>query len=395
MTLSELNRVARRLHPTRDPCVTLLAMSVAPHNVAVLLTPPGTAALAVVRVGGPLAHAFIASRFSKAVPAGRCVHGELRDESGQVIDDPVVVRVDDSPTFDLSLHGGPWVVRSTLDSLSRFGFHVDPAPALPLPAHAVDTDDPVERDVLTHLPLARTELAVRALLAQRDAWKPHTYSIQKNCDTHESPRPACREDENPSQDLSLWWLLHPPRIAIVGVPNVGKSTLANQLFATERSIVADLPGTTRDWVGDIANLDGLAVMLIDTPGLRDTLDPIEASAIRHATAPIDSADLIILVLDASRPTDDAQTALLARFPDALRVWNKVDHLATPPHDVLSTVATTGQGVDALRTQIKAHFGLTVPYDLHPPRLWTSGDVSPVRRGDEKGIRAGPLPKEKV
>ena len=67
------------------------------------------------------------------------------------------------------------------------------------------------------------------------------------------------------KDMTLWRLLHPPKIAIVGEPNVGESTLANRLFGQQRSITADVPGTTRDWVGEMADIGGLAAMLIEYP----------------------------------------------------------------------------------------------------------------------------------
>src|SRR5690606_3480586 len=97
-------------------------------------------------------------------------------------------------------------------------------------------------------------------------------------------------------DASLRNLLRLPRVAIIGTPNVGKSTLANQLFAQERSITADLPGTTRDWIGEIANIDGLAVMLVDTPGQGQPRDPVEAAAVDASIHQIDASDLIVLVL---------------------------------------------------------------------------------------------------
>ena len=145
-------------------------------------------------------------------------------------------------------------------------------------------------------------------------------------------------------DRSLWFLLHPPQVAIVGAANVGKSTLANQLFAQERSITADIPGTTRDWVGEIANLDGLPVMLIDTPGIRATDDAIEQQAIATSGAIITASELIVLVLDASRPLVGEQRALIERWPDAVRVINQVDR--AHQWDVssissINTIATQG------------------------------------------------------
>jgi tRNA modification GTPase len=174
------------------------------------------------------------------------------------------------------------------------------------------------------------------------------------------------------EDRSLHWLLHPPRVAIIGIPNVGKSTLANQLFAQERSITADLPGTTRDWVGEIANLDGLAVMLVDTPGLRETHDPIEREAIARSREVVSAADLVVLVLDPTQPREPGQAALERADPGALRVLNKSDRIGGWQVDepVLHTVATTGRGIDALRTAIREHFLGPAPFDVSRPRCWT-------------------------
>ena len=133
-------------------------------------------------------------------------------------------------------------------------------------------------------------------------------------------------------------------MAIVGPANAGKSTLANRLLLQDRSIVADLPGTTRDWVGETANLDGLPVMLIDTPGIRETDDPIERAAIQRSIPAIDSADLVILVLDATRPLAPEQQPLLDRFPRAIRVVNKSDQPPQFEMKCLHTVATHAFGL---------------------------------------------------
>jgi small GTP-binding protein len=175
-------------------------------------------------------------------------------------------------------------------------------------------------------------------------------------------------------DPSLDRLLHPPRVAIVGAPNVGKSTLANQLFAQERSITADLPGTTRDWVGEIANLDGLPVMLVDTPGVRETADAIEQQAIERSREIVTGADLIVYVIDATAPFVPATKV------SVLHVLNKADR-GVPPglaYD-LATVATTGQGIDALRSLIRARLGCA---ELTPdaPRCWTDRQRQVLRDG---------------
>jgi tRNA modification GTPase len=311
----------------------------------------------VVRLTGPGVAAFLREHFSKPVRPGRCVHGELAD-AGDVLDDPVVVLSEDESHVDVNLHGGPWVVQAALELARRNGFRVEASHPLPLPAEAVDGEGEIEREVLSHLPMARTDLAVRVLLAQVEAWR-------KLGSSEVDARRVLG-------DRSLWWLLHPPRVAIVGAANVGKSTLANQLFAQERSVTADLPGTTRDWVGEMADVNGLPVLLVDTPGLRPTGDAIEREAIAAAAGEVARADLVVVVLDATRPFEAEQTQLLDAHPDALVVLNKCDISEKGDargRECIRTVGTTGGGVEELRAAIAARFGCD-KLALDRPRWWT-------------------------
>jgi tRNA modification GTPase len=357
----------------------------APTNRAYLLTPPGSAAIAVVRACGPGVAAFLADYFAGKPGAGRASHGGLRDgdfnDGDRVIDDPVVVLVRPDAA-DLNLHGGPWVVRSTLNLLARCGFDVVPQLPMPLPDDVLDViaeppAEAIERDVLAHLPLARTEAAVRALLAQPAAWAAFAASCPPAADTAAV-----------LADRMLERMLAPARVAVVGGANVGKSTLANRLFGQDRSITADLPGTTRDWVGELADLDGVAVLLVDTPGLRATEDPIEQAAIAGSRAQVAAADVVVVVFDAGRPMDDEQRAPLAAFSGALVVVNKVDQpaawdrSATPEfagQEVVTVVATTGDGVADLRRAILRRLGCAGVADLRRPRCWTDGQRDWLRR----------------
>lgn len=318
------------------------------QSIAIPLTGPAPAAIAVVRLIGSGILPFLEAHFSRPVAAGRCVHGELTDGT-RVIDDPVVVLAPNAAWIDINLHGGPWVVRSFMALAARCGFKTIDQPHLPLPLEALDDDEMLVQEILSYLPMARTELAVRVLLGQQRAWE-QLKERQQSVD-------ASSELRRVASDTTLQHLLFPPRVAIVGAANVGKSTLANQLFGQERSITADMAGTTRDWVGEIANIDGLPVTLVDTPGLRQTDDPIEQTAIERSRPEIESASLVVLVLDGTRPLEPEQAALIDRFPQALRVINKSDRpmaWSTPSFQA-RTVATTGAGVQDLRNQIILHF----------------------------------------
>lgn len=336
-------------------------------NQVMLLTPPGAGAIAVVRLAGPLVTGFLAKHFSQRIAVGQCVHGELRDHD-QVIDDPVIVRVS-TDVADINLHGGVWVVRVVIDLATHAGFALIPTHSdMELPAPAVDGQNPLEREMLQSLPLARSELAVRALLNQPRAW----------LEFENLPEEARRDALNEIlADEALWWLLHPPRVAIIGQANVGKSTLANQLFAQERSITADLPGTTRDWVGEMALVNGLPILLVDTPGMRQTTDTIEFEAIERAGDEVRRADLVILVLDASMPLTSDEPALYEKYPRALIVANKSDRAlagVTYPFPAVSAAATTGQGVATLQKKIAAHFGCD-DLDVRRPRWWTKEQLT--------------------
>ena len=283
------------------------------------------------------------------------MHGTLRD-GVRGVDDPVVVISGEGTVADLSIHGGPWVVRTVMDLMGRRGFEVLDTGRVH--KEAIDGDSEIAREVAQYLPLATTELGLRALLAQETAWQ----NAALGGGDGEAGRVLA--------DRSLQWLLHPPRVAVVGIPNVGKSTLANQLLGRERLITADVPGTTRDWVGEIANLDGLPVMLIDTPGVRPTDDPIEREAIERSREQVAGADLVVLVLDPTQPWA-GQESLQVEYTQALRIVNKSDQ-GNVPHaaEAVKTVATTGEGVDRLRQAIRVHFLGSGPLDPTRRRWWT-------------------------
>lgn len=319
------------------------------ENRAMRLTGPGMSAIAVVRLVGPLAPMFLERYFSKPVPPGRAFHGELSDGT-ETIDDPMVVRTS-ADSVDISLHGSVWIVRRVLDLARSFGFEADDSS---LTASDWPDAEGLWPEVLAALPGARTPLAVKALLAQPSAW----------ANGHREPAEVLL-------DRSLQRLLSLPAVALVGPANVGKSTLANTLFGQARSITADLPGTTRDWVGGIADISGLAVMLIDTPGARETADPIERAAQAGSAPQVNAAELVIVVLDRSLAMTDHERSLLAEYPSAIIVANKADRPAAwdSTHvNAIGTIATEDAGVEPLRRAILAYFGCE-NFDIHRPRLW--------------------------
>ena len=147
-------------------------------------------------------------------------------------------------------------------------------------------------------------------------------------------------------------------VVIVGPPNAGKSSLFNALVGASRAIVTELPGTTRDALTERVDVHGLAVTLVDTAGLREATDPIEAEGVARTRQAQGVAALTIVVIDQSAPLDPAARRLVAdRGSAAFVVLNKCDRQAAWPAGDLADAdpviisAATGEGLDALRARI--------------------------------------------
>ena len=142
-------------------------------------------------------------------------------------------------------------------------------------------------------------------------------------------------------------------LAIVGRPNVGKSTLFNRLLEQDRAIVTEIPGTTRDLVSETAAIGGIPVKLFDTAGIRETTERVEALGIERSYQAIADADLTLVVIDASQPLEAEDEALIARAgARSLVVANKSDLAAAPTApNAIAVSALTGHGIAELREAI--------------------------------------------
>lgn len=153
---------------------------------------------------------------------------------------------------------------------------------------------------------------------------------------------------------------------IVGKPNVGKSSLLNALLMEKRAIVTDIPGTTRDVIEEFINIDGVPVKIIDTAGIRETEDIVEKIGVEKSREKINEADLIILMLDASRELDnedleiidyikDRKYIVLLNKSDIGNKINKNDISELNSDFVIEVSAKTGEGLDKLKNSIKHLF----------------------------------------
>jgi tRNA modification GTPase len=151
------------------------------------------------------------------------------------------------------------------------------------------------------------------------------------------------------------------RLVIAGKPNVGKSSLFNRLLGTERAIVTEMPGTTRDLLSETASIAGIPVRFCDTAGIRDAGDLVEGLGVERSLDALADADLVLVVLDGSRPFDseDARVLALVKEISHLIVLNKSDLQQAgngPPAGAVRVSAKTGAGFEALGAAIEERFG---------------------------------------
>lgn len=143
-------------------------------------------------------------------------------------------------------------------------------------------------------------------------------------------------------------------LAIVGRPNVGKSSLFNRLLEQDRAIVTDIPGTTRDTVSEVAAIGGIPVRFVDTAGIREGQDKVEQLGIERSYQALADADLVVVVLDGHAGITPEDQELLDRAgSQALIVINKADQGLAPglPDNALHVSALTGEGIDTLRARL--------------------------------------------
>jgi tRNA modification GTPase len=297
-----------------------------------VLTPPGSAAIAVLSVRGPNAWTIVRRYFRPArgplpdTPSAGFRFGRF----GDTATDEVVLVVRQPDWFEVHCHGGRRVVEWLLGLMTSSGATEATWSELPAPEFA----DPRAAALL---PFARTVRTASILLDQA-----HGAFLQSSPDDEVARRNAAVGRH----------LVEPWTVAIAGPPNAGKSTLLNALAGFSRSVVSPIPGTTRDAVSVSLAFDGWPVDLIDTAGMRETLDALELEGVERARQMVAASDLCLWVVDATEPLP--HSVELIGGHRVLAVINKCDVAVVPNYVLPNAIrisAATGQGLAELATRI--------------------------------------------
>lgn len=330
--------------------------------LAALLTPPGRGALAVIHVAGEGARALVGALFSGPIDdrlrAGRLVRG------GEVVDEVMVRSAEGftaEETVEITCHGGTAVVERIFEVLG---------------APRVSTEELLERGVETGkidllqseawslLPDARTERAALMLQAQAEG------ALSRAVRGMKSTADAARLLETAAAGIAL---ASPRRVVLAGPANAGKSSLFNALVDRDRAIVSPIPGTTRDPVVETIAIDGLPLLLVDTAGVEEPRDPLEALSIERAASAAAAADVVLFLFDAEAGARGPELVFLERLAGktTILLLNKSDVGSKKPLlEALPISAKTGLGLDALRRRIVEALGITRFPEEGAPAVFT-------------------------
>lgn len=371
-------------------------------TIVAISTPPGRGGIGVVRLAGPDARSIAAPmlRLRRELEAGRAVFGELVEPGSSERIDEVVVTFFQKPhsyttddLIEISAHGSPVVLRHIVEMALGRGARLAEPGEFTMRAFLNGRIDLTQAEAVRDLIESQTLYQARVAAQQLEGALSKRISpikqklvelialMEAGVDFAEDDVPVLASAvilENIakvrgglaelSRSFAYGKLVHEGlTLAIVGRPNVGKSSLFNRLVERERAIVTATPGTTRDLVSETVAIGGIPVKLVDTAGIRKALDEAESIGIRKSMEALADADMVLVVLDTSQPlhAEDRELLQLVQQRSAIVVENKSDLGATisrlkdlPSENLVRvrTSAVSGSGVPELREAILRQIG---------------------------------------
>jgi tRNA modification GTPase len=370
-------------------------------TICALATAPGRAGIAVVRLSGSESFQLARNLFIPAHPLAdfperRAILGRIRDPISGVDLDEVLMTCFRAPhsytgedTAELSMHGSPVIISTVLERLCAGGARLAEPGEFTMRAFLLGRMDLAQaeavRDVIEATTLFQAQVAARQrsgeisrrITPTKELLVDIIVNLESAVEFVEEALPVHSREKIATgldgllEEMGRWIegakqgriIRDGFRMAIVGRPNVGKSSLFNALLGAERSIVTAIPGTTRDFVSEVASFEGIPVYLGDTAGIRNTGDAIEQLGVQRSFGALADSDLALLVVDAGRARSSEDDEVRGQLGSCLPVvvmnksdlvprWSKEEKeefARTIPWVDVS--CKTGAGLEDLRTMI--------------------------------------------
>ena len=373
-------------------------------TITAIATARGEAAIGIVRVSGPLALTIATELFRSPrklppteLPTHTLTYGRVVDTSAaDTVIDEVLLSVMRAPKtytgediVEFNCHGGIVPLTAVLDLVVKNGARIAEPGEFTKRAFLNGKLDLAQAEAVAELIASKTDLSrkiaidalagklsdtvnelndrIAALLAEVEAsidFPEEDLDFMKVETQLKTARSVQNDLTTLLETADHGRLINEGvNVAILGKPNVGKSSLLNALVGTTRAIVTDIPGTTRDTIEEMINIGGIPLKLIDTAGIRATDDIVEQQGVERSKAVRDTAELLLLMFDASQPLNAADRELLqvAQASSAILILNKVDlPVLTSSNEILAhcpkkriveTVIPEGKGLDKLKTTV--------------------------------------------
>ncbi|MBS1789834.1 MAG: tRNA uridine-5-carboxymethylaminomethyl(34) synthesis GTPase MnmE [Acidobacteria bacterium] len=367
-------------------------------TIAAVATPPGYGGIGVIRVSGNESLALITKLVrdenkDSFTPQRASLQHLIHPETGAIIDEAVITYFKAPHSFtgedvvEISCHGSPVVLSEVLRLLTSFGVELAQPGEFSLRAFFNQRLDLAQAEAVKDLIHAQTTYQARLAARQlRGELSNQLRSIKEGLIeliVHFESSVEFVEDDLDPLDLAKFLaridtyivqlselassyrvgklIRSGIKLALIGLPNVGKSSLFNSLLGRDRAIVTHLPGTTRDTLNESFSLNGIPVELIDTAGIREAENLVEKIGVERTKSAISEADFVIAVVEAGTPLPAEEKELITQFPINLFVINKSDlRVGTPEGSsrflkeratTLHVSALTGEGIEELKNHI--------------------------------------------
>ena len=374
-------------------------------TIAAISTAPGVGGIGIIRVSGLDAVEIVDKVFKaaskktiKEAPSHTIHYGHIINKEDKVIDEVLVMLMKAPKTFtredvvEINCHGGPVPLEAVLMEIIRNGARLADSGEFTKRAFLNGRIDLAQVEAIMDIIEAKTEVSLSQAVNQLEG------KLSKQIKEYQDmliqiiarievsiDYPEYDEDEPLAEDFKedirtlndkLKQLLATAdtgkmiregvKTAIVGQPNVGKSSLLNALLEENKAIVTDIPGTTRDIVEAYLNIEGMPFLLLDTAGIRETEDVVEKIGVERSKESIEKADVVLMLIDSSRPLDQEEITLISEIKDrqVIFVLNKTDLTPTITqemlksytgnHPIVSISAMKQDGLNELRQAMK-HF----------------------------------------